>query len=139
MSDKDDKIDELIEKVATLSERSNNFAQSFLSHEAQDKERHDVVMNKLDGITEVLATYKDILSRNTSSLEVHIHRTNLLEDELKDTNGVVVKLDDYRKEQESVNKWFKGKAKLVVLVATVVSSIGGLFMFAHKLLKLFHG
>jgi hypothetical protein len=60
-------------------------------------EKFDKLENKIDLITEKINSIDKTLDRNTVSLEVHIKRTNLLEEELKPIKSHVALMNNLAK------------------------------------------
>ena len=117
------KLEKLDEKLDEVREHNTNMRTLFDSHVIFDKEIHEEVTRLTNGLNK----HSNSLDQYNQQLELHIKRTDILENK-------VLPLINQKLEQDTVNKWWNGHWSNIAKVAGWLSAIGGLIVIVLKIM-----
>lgn len=86
--------------------------------------------NKVDKIVDDIGEIKIIMARNTVSLEEHIKRTNLLEEEVKRLDEDVRPVKDHVTAMKHSGKLIYTVIKLLAALASIIGVIAALMKYS---------
>ena len=97
---------------------------SFDSHVIIDKEIHEEVIKLADSISK----HSNLLDQYNQQLEIHIKRTDILENK-------VLPLLEEKNELETVKKWRDGRWAKAAKIAGWLSAIGGFIIVVMEIIS----
>jgi len=118
------KLDKLDEKLDEVREHNIRMSTSFDSHVIIDKEIHEEVIKLADSISK----HSNLLDQYNQQLEIHIKRTDILENK-------VLPLLEEKNELETVKKWRDGRWAKAAKIAGWLSAIGGFIIVVMEIIS----
>jgi len=118
------KLEKLDEKLDEVRDHSVRMKNSFDSHVVIDKEIHEEVVKLADNIDK----HSNLLDQYNQQLEIHMKRTDILENK-------VLPLITQKVEQDTVKKWVDSRWSRVAKIAGWLSAIGGLVIIVLEIIS----
>jgi len=118
------KLEKLDEKLDEVREHNASMRATFDSHVVIDGEIHEEVV-KLGGN---ISKHSNLLEEYNKQLEIHMKRTDILENK-------VLPLITQKVEQDTVKKWVDSRWSRVAKIAGWLSAIGGLVIIVLEIIS----
>ena len=132
----DDKVLELIlqtmEKVDQKVEKVNDKVEAIGNKVVEQNQICDNHTNLIKEIGSEQSKMNEILDRNTASLDEHIKRTAILEEEVVDLDKRITPLEDDRLRKGIISSFVKRNAKVIVTVIGISGTIAGIVFGVAK-------
>lgn len=114
----DSKLDEVETIVHNIDKEVALHKAAFAEHAVQDEKMY-----------QELQRMNNILDENTTSLQYHIKRTDLLQTMVEKNSARLLPLEIEKIQKQAVNQWIKDKAILCAKICGFLGTIGGAVMY----------
>lgn len=129
----DDKNDYLQQRLDTISDKVSDTNSTLKTHIT----KFDNLLDWTAQAREDIRQTHEVLQKNTASLEVHIYRTQLLEDYVKKVDARFAPVEVEHLRVKAVNEWVSSKLKLIAKFGAAAGALGTLSVLAKYLLQIF--
>lgn len=135
MATDDKKLDYIQERIDTVVDRVHDISRSFeglktsFEYRQEQDERMESTLNQMN----------EALRRNTSSLQEHMRRTDLLEKYVRLVDNRLSPLENELSRKKAIQAWMSEKLKFIGKLGAAVSAGGAIGLGLKQLLHLWLG